>query len=146
MKHTLNKPAVFTALTGAVLAAAVTVGAWAQMPANSPDSPPPDLFDAMDANHDGTVSKAEFDAFRPAGRADDGHPHGPGDHHGDHWGGPHMGRPDLNRLDTDKDGKISLTEFSAPMKDHFDQMDTNHDGSLSGDELKAPDMPPPPRP
>ncbi len=57
-----------------------------------------------------------------------------------------MGRPDLNRLDTDKDGKISLTEFSAPMKDHFDQMDTNHDGSLSGDELKAPDMPPPPRP
>lgn len=146
MKHTLNKPAGFTALAGAVLAAAIAVGAWAQMPANSPESPD-DLFGAMDANHDGTVSKAEFDAFRPGNRPDDGHP-GNDQHWGPHGpGGRHMGMgpPDLNRLDTDKDGKISLAEFSAPMKDHFNQMDANHDGSLSGEELK-PDMPPPPRP
>ena len=48
----------------------------------------------------------------------------------------------LKRLDTDKDGKISLDEFVAPMKAHFARMDANRDGFLDETELKAP--PPPP--
>ena len=50
--------------------------------------------------------------------------------------------PDLKRLDTDKDGKVSLEEFIAPMKAHFARMDANKDGFLDETELKAP--PPPP--
>ena len=55
-----------------------------------------------------------------------------------------------NPADTDKDGKISLAEFTAlkksqskPLTDEkiksmFEQKDTNHDGFLSMDEMKEP--------
>ncbi|MGN6209374.1 EF-hand domain-containing protein [Asticcacaulis sp.] len=110
--------------------------------AQTTDGPARPAFSDIDTNKDGVISQAEFDAFRPK-RPD-----------GDHWrgrehGGPH-GRegampfhgPDLKRLDTDKDGRISLEEFSAPMKAHFARMDANKDGYLDENELKAP--PPPP--
>lgn len=110
--------------------------------AQTTDGPARPAFSDIDTNKDGVISQAEFDAFRPK-RPD-------GDHRrGREHGGPH-GRegampfhgPDLKRLDTDKDGRISLEEFSAPMKAHFARMDANKDGYLDESELKTP--PPPP--
>jgi len=109
---------------------------------HKPDGPMRPAFSDIDTNKDGVISQAEFDAFRPQ-KPD-----------GDHWRGrehdgpPGRGgrmafhRPDLKRLDTDKDGKVSLEEFIAPMKAHFARMDANKDGFLDETELKAP--PPPP--
>jgi hypothetical protein len=96
------------------------------------------VFGDIDTNKDGVISQAEFDAFRPD-KPD-----------GDHWrgrehdgprgrGGPMpFHGPDIKQLDTDKDGRISLEEFSAPMKAHFARMDANKDGYLDETELKAP--------
>ena len=47
------------------------------------------------------------------------------------------------RLDTDRDGKVSLEEFKARGKDpakrekRFKKLDTNHDGFLSMEEFAA---------
>ena len=103
-------------------------------------------FDDLDTNHDGVVSKAEFDAWRAAHpRPDRGGPDGGDDRHGDHdfhggWGGGfemrremmwmhmhererHHGRfgpPfDLEAADTDHDGKISWAEFQAAATAHL---------------------------
>ena len=43
----------------------------------------------------------------------------------------------LSRLDTNKDGKISLAENRAPAMSKFDRADTNKDGVLSVAEQKA---------
>ncbi len=42
----------------------------------------------------------------------------------------------ITRLDTDKDGKISESEFDGPAE-HFSQFDTNGDGYLSTDEIPS---------
>ena len=42
----------------------------------------------------------------------------------------------FKRLDKDGDGKLSLTEFSAPLEKMFDRLDRNHDGVLTADEMK----------
>lgn len=61
--------------------------------------------------------------------------YGNGDHEG-HGGPMHMFHMmDMAQLDADKDGKVSFTEFTAPMQDMFNHLDANHDGSLSADEL-----------
>lgn len=111
------------------------------------------MFDGMDKNHDGTVSRQEFDAEH----GHDGPPPSPGmgpdgDHHdGDRMDGPHgasMGGEHrgggmggammfLRGADTNHDGKITRAEYDASVKMHFDGMDTNHDGQLSKDERKA---------
>src|SRR5438067_460744 len=69
----------------------------------------PPAFEDLDANHDGIVSKAEFDAYRTAHPM----PGRPG-----MWpDGPPRGRfapPfDLQAADTNHDGKISWAEFQA---------------------------------
>ncbi|MGZ8406601.1 MAG: hypothetical protein ACXWVJ_01090, partial [Caulobacteraceae bacterium] len=38
-------------------------------------------------------------------------------------------------MDANKDGRISLEEFSAPMREHFGQMDKNKSGYLEKDEM-----------
>ena len=43
----------------------------------------------------------------------------------------------LSRLDTNKDGKISLSENRGPAMAQFDRADTNKDGTLSSEEQKA---------
>jgi len=42
--------------------------------------------------------------------------------------------PMLNRLDTNKDGKVSIVENRAPYSARFDRLDTNKDGILSVEE------------
>ena len=42
----------------------------------------------------------------------------------------------LERLDTNKDGKISKAEARGPLADNFDRLDENKDGFLDRDELR----------
>lgn len=45
--------------------------------------------------------------------------------------------PILARLDTNKDGKISMAENRAPANARFDQLDANKDNILSAEEQKT---------
>ncbi|MCY2989983.1 MAG: EF-hand domain-containing protein [Planctomycetota bacterium] len=59
-------------------------------------------------------------------------------------GGPGMGAPAgvergmimFQRMDTDRDGKISKSEAPEWLKQNFDKIDTNHDGAISPEELQ----------
>jgi hypothetical protein len=122
----------------------------------------PPTFEDLDTNHDGMVSKAEFDSWRAA-HPMPGHPGQDGDGKGD-WHGPHGGwgmyrermwmhmremdryhhggfgrHLDFDAADTDHDGKISWAEFQAAadkhLKDRFDKLDKNHDGFIEKEEL-----------
>jgi Ca2+-binding EF-hand superfamily protein len=79
------------------------------------------MFDEMDANHDGIVTKREFDAYH------------------DKW---------FKELDANHDGKITREERDAfrqkaaermrdRFKQRFDAADANHDGALSKEEAQA---------
>ncbi len=82
------------------------------------------MFDEMDANHDGVVTKKEFDAY-------------------------HDKR--FKELDANHDGKITREEMEAArtkmmgqmreqmreqLKKRFDEADTNHDGALTKEEAQ----------
>lgn len=94
-------------------------------------------FSAMDANHDGVVTKAELAAEQQRelqqtkARIEQ------------------QLRLRFSQLDTNKDGHLSLQEFMAaapPLHtaESPDQMlqrlDTNHDGKISADEFRAPEL------
>lgn len=138
-------------VAGAALAALAGVGlAYAQQP----DAPrgPGGFMRMLDANNDGTVTRAEFDAGRAARftaadadgngalagdelrrRRPDG-ADGPGRMHGMHGGhGPHGNWGDANN-----DGTITRDEFLAGPIAMFERLDANNDGQLTGDE--KPDM------
>jgi Ca2+-binding EF-hand superfamily protein len=82
------------------------------------------MFDMMDANHDGVVTKKEFDNFH------------------DKW---------FKEMDANHDGKITREEMDAAhqkmaeqmrgqmreqFKKHFAEADANHDGALDKEEAK----------
>lgn len=46
-------------------------------------------------------------------------------------------RMSFEQLDADSDGKLTLEEFQAPMKERMARIDTNGDGALSEEELQA---------
>ena len=101
-------------------------------------------FAQADLNHDGVVTRAEFQSsrearFRTLDRNRDGYlsaddlPKGLG-----------LFRPNAARVtqmlalfDTDHDGRISLAEFVAGSMRLFDQTDVNHDGVLTRAEANA---------
>lgn len=76
-------------------------------------------FKQLDKDNNGSLTLAEFNAVVAATpvRAD--------------------ATPMLNKLDTNKDGKVSLAENRAPAMAQFDRADTNKDGSLSVAEQRA---------
>ena len=41
----------------------------------------------------------------------------------------------LERLDTNKDGKLAKSEMKGPLADQFSTVDTNEDGFLSEEEF-----------
>src|SRR3954471_11847592 len=69
---------------------------------------PADMFDKLDANHDGYITADE----RPRGRGFD-----------------------MTKMDTNHDGKISKDEWKGRPQ-MFDRLDSNHDGFITNDEMK----------
>lgn len=141
-------------VVGAVALALAAAGLTALQACAQNAAVPPPAFEAVDTNHDGTISKAEFQAFvahMPAHRQFGGQG-GPGLGGA---GGPrfvhHMMPMDIKSLDKNGDGKVSVEEFAAPMKAHFAELDANHDGFLDAHEMPQPPrdgggMPPAPPP
>jgi hypothetical protein len=54
-----------------------------------------------------------------------------------HHKGPMMGGKMLEKMDTDKDGKISKQEWQLHHEAMFSKMDADQDGFLTKDEMKA---------
>jgi hypothetical protein len=119
------------------------------------------MFDRLDTNHDGNISRQEFMAGKPEMREErvmvmrgpDGTPgamppmdgrkmefrfEDGGPMH--HMGGMHMGMDGgfgmhlFEMADTNHDGRVSLAEAQAAALAHFDKADINHDGTISPDE------------
>ena len=87
---------------------------------------------ALDADHDGKISKDEFAAraammghHRKGGAADDANAPKPD--------GARM----FTRLDANNDGYLDATEINAMLARRFARQDANHDGVLTGDEQHA---------
>jgi Ca2+-binding EF-hand superfamily protein len=136
---------------------------------SAPDAPRPPrmrmdrnaMFDSMDANRDGSISRDEFLAFHGRHHAM-GAPMAHGDGmtgptaRGDEMRGP-MAGPDgarpmrarhagmrmgfggrwFDRLDADHDGRVSLAEADRAATAMFDRLDANHDGTITPDERLA---------
>jgi Ca2+-binding EF-hand superfamily protein len=107
------------------------------------------LFDELDANHDGVISRQEFMNGRAQmrenrvivmrGNADGMHPVSPMRPmrmHGMSMSGGLMGFGGrlFEMADTDHDGRVSLQEAEAVALAHFDRADLNHDGRITPDE------------
>jgi EF hand len=82
-------------------------------------------FAAIDANHDGVVTRDEFDAYRAAQVPDAGGLFG---HVGGHW---------FDKADAAGNGRVTLAEAEARPLKMFDMADSNHDGIVDLHEQKA---------
>ena len=85
-------------------------------------------FAAIDANHDGIITREEFARFRasPAGRVAAATSN-PFEHVGGHW---------FDHADPDGTGRVTLSMAEQRPLTMFDQADINRDGVLSVEELK----------
>lgn len=89
------------------------------------------MFARLDSNHDGQLSREERRAHR-------GDRHGGRRGHGRGGpGGPGFG---LERADANNDGNITREEFLARPNEMFDHLDQNHDGVIQASE--RPQRPP----
>ena len=77
-------------------------------------------FTKLDTNKDGVLSKAEFMAAAPQASA-----------------ATPNGAAIVAQLDKNKDGKVTVDEYRAPVLVRFDALDKNHDGTLSAAERQA---------
>src|SRR5262245_15021013 len=84
---------------------------------------PPQMFDRVDANHDGSIDEEEWNAMQrqfTGGR-------GAGFGTGGGGGGPRIGESLTKLLDANADGKVSREEFANITK-LFDALDKDHNG------------------
>jgi Ca2+-binding EF-hand superfamily protein len=72
---------------------------------------------AADSDEDGAITQEELDAQRGRGRGQFG------------------GQQVFQRLDTDEDGKVMLTEIPEDRRERFSAADSNEDGELTQAEL-----------
>lgn len=100
------------------------------------------MFTEMDADKNGQISRAEFDAMhekrmaeRQEARGDRPDLGGGRMHHGQ--AGGRMGFMWFERIDANKDGKVTLAEAQAKPLEMFDRADANKDGTLTPEERKA---------
>lgn len=116
----------------------------------SPTSDRAAMFDKLDTNHDGVISREEYMAAHPQVRERqvlimrngyapgapemprmmERHMHGAGMHMGG------FGRHLFEMADANHDGRVSLKEAEAAALDHFDKVDLNHDGKITPDERR----------
>jgi hypothetical protein len=103
------------------------------------------MFDRLDANHDGSISRQEFMAAQPQlehrvmifRNGPDGRPGEPGmKMHMRGMGMGGMGGHMFEMADANHDGRVSLQEAEAAALAHFDRADLNHDGKLTPDERR----------
>lgn len=113
----MNKPVCRIAVISCFILAAAAPLAWADDGMMRHGDFAERMFDNMDANHDGVVTRKEFDAFH------------------DKW---------FKEMDANHDGKITREEMQAArknmmeqhLKQRFDEADANHDGALTKEEAK----------
>jgi hypothetical protein len=82
-------------------------------------------FTAMDTNHDGVVTRDEFDAYHAAQSPDADGVFG---HVGGHW---------FDKADAASDGRVTLAEAEMRPLRMFDMADSNHDGVVDQHERKT---------
>jgi hypothetical protein len=110
------------------------------------------MFDELDLNHDGKLEPDEMEKAHHAMMETHGdcdpemmrhmhEMHGmggmeEGDMHGKHEIAIHMIHDlhDFDRLDVNKDGKVTFEEFAAPLRKAFDAIDSKHQGFIDRDE------------
>ncbi|HEY0269672.1 MAG TPA: hypothetical protein VGC10_01615 [Sphingomonas sp.] len=83
-------------------------------------------FGLIDANHDGIVTPAEFEAYLAHGQATAAA--SPFTHVGAHW---------FEHNDANGDGRVTLTEAQARPLQMFDMADINKDGVVSVQERQV---------
>lgn len=98
------------------------------------------MFDRLDANKDGAISRAEFEAPRAegqrAGRGERGQRGPRAEHAGRQHGGMHRG---AQRMGRGGEGRFPIVIAEAEQKatEAFTRLDANRDGSLTGEERRA---------
>ena len=101
---------------------------------------PAQKFSKIDANQDGFLDLAEFQAARKRGAARPNAPGGANAPNGPPGGPGKGGAPNakkiVQKMDQNGDGKLSKTEFRGPPQ-KFRMMDQNKDGFVTGQELAA---------
>jgi Ca2+-binding EF-hand superfamily protein len=93
------------------------------------------MFARLDTDKNGQLSQQEF-ATRPEGERGGWKGRGKG-HHGGMMGMGRGGEGWFERMDANKDGKVTLAEATAMPLAMFDKADTNKDGTLSPEEREA---------
>ena len=88
------------------------------------------MFDMIDTNHDGSISRDEF------ARAPMNHGMGGGMSGGKMGGGGGMARM-WSMADANHDGRVTLKEATDMALMRFDRMDANHDGQVTPEERAA---------
>jgi hypothetical protein len=96
-----------------------------------------DRFARLDANRDGSISRDEF--FARADRAGGGERRAARFERRGGRGGmmAGLGGKRFERIDADKDGRISLAEATTQRLRAFDRADANRDGRLTREERQA---------
>jgi Ca2+-binding EF-hand superfamily protein len=97
------------------------------------------LFARLDANGDGSISRAEFDARPERGPARQERRGNRMERRGERGGmmGAGFGARMFERADADKDGRISIAEATARPLAMFDRADANKDGTVTLEERRA---------
>lgn len=84
-------------------------------------------FQKLDANHDGVVTPAEFEAYRTRQAAAGGDDN-PFTHVGGHW---------FEHADPNGTGRVTLQQAQQRPLKMFDMADMNHDGVVSQSEARV---------
>jgi Ca2+-binding EF-hand superfamily protein len=102
------------------------------------------MFAMADANHDGTITRAEFDAARAARflQMDADHNGSLSAAESPRWGSGQAqptaaGGPEHVRGDANGDGSVSRAEWDAESTRMFSRLDTDNNGAISQAELQA---------
>ncbi len=100
---------------------------------------PAAAFDRLDTNKDGAISRDEFAKAheRRIERRTIVKKEGGKGAHRMHRRGGIGGARMIVMADTNKDGRVTLTEAEAMALQHFDQMDANRDGQVTREERRA---------